>query len=157
MQLSLVRILSAVVAFMSLALATSTSAQIVGDSGLLTVGGRTWRLWGLVVPTPDTACIGDWNAARAARKHLVQLVSGRTVDCEYRGKDAGGPDLAVCRADGKDIGADLVRAGLAWSYGNQSRDYVVDEGFAMSGVKGVHARVCRLPAVLLNRPRIVPQ
>ena len=72
------------------------------------------------------------------------------VDCEYRAKGADEVDLAVCRADGKDIGADLVRAGLAWSNGSQSRDYVVDEGFAMSGVRGVHARVCRLPPVLLS-------
>ena len=121
---------------------------------MLTVGGRTWRLWGLVVPKAGTACVGDWNAARAARKHLDQLISGRLVGCEYRGKGADEVAFAVCRADGKDIGADLVRAGLAWSYGNQSRDYVVDEGFAMSGVRGVHARGCRLPEVLLTRPPI---
>ena len=104
------------------------------------------------MPGAETACIGGWKAARAARKHLDQLVSGRLVDCEYRGKAADEMDLAVCRADGRDIGADLVRAGLAWSYGNQSHDYVVDEGFAMSGVRGVHARGCRLPEVLLMRP-----
>jgi endonuclease YncB( thermonuclease family) len=109
------------------------------------------------VPTTSTHCWSDWKAGRAAAKRLEQLMSGRTVECEYRGKDKDGVDLGVCRADGRDLGADMVRAGLGWSYGNQSKDYVVDEGFAMSRVQGVHARGCRLPAILLNRPAVVPQ
>ena len=107
-------------------------AQVVGDGGLLTVGGRTYRLWGLVVPTRDTPCMGDWNAGRAALKHLDQLTSGRIVDCEYRGMGDDGLPFGVCRADGRDIGADLVLAGYAWSNGPQSHDYVLDEGLAMS-------------------------
>jgi endonuclease YncB( thermonuclease family) len=110
-----------------------------------------------VVPPPDTDCIGDWNAARAARKQLAQLTSGRTVDCEYHGKDSDGTPLAVCRADGSDIGAELVRSGFAWSHGRQSHDYVLDEGLAMSRFQGVHARGCRVPAMLIDRPRVAPQ
>jgi endonuclease YncB( thermonuclease family) len=154
----LTRARSALVAVAAcLALAAGAAAQVVEDGGLISVGNHTWRLYGIVVPSRTTACWGDWNAGRAAAKRLEQLVSGRTVDCEYRGKDKDGVDLAVCRADGRDIGADLVSSGLAWSNGNQSKDYVVDEGFSMSRVQGVHARGCRLPAVLLNRPAVVPQ
>ncbi len=138
-------------------MASAARAQIVEDGGLLTVGSRTYRLWGLVVPDRDTPCIGDWNAGRAAAKRLEQLTAGRAVDCEYRGKDSDGTTLAVCRADGSDIGADMVRTGLAWSHGSQSHDYVLDEGLAMSRFQGVHARGCRVPALLLNRPKVAPQ
>ncbi len=139
---------------LGLTLTSAAQAQIVEDGGLLTVGSRTYRLWGLVVPVHDTPCIGDWNAGRAAAKHLEQLTRGRAVDCEYRGKDSDGTPLAVCRADGSDIGADMVRIGLAWSHGSQSHDYVLDEGLAMSRFQGVHARGCRVPALLLSRPRV---
>jgi endonuclease YncB( thermonuclease family) len=111
------------------------------------------------LPDRDTPCIGDWNAGRAAAKHLEQLTRGRAVDCEYRGKDSDGTALAVCRADGRDIGADLVQAGYAWSNGPQSHEYVLDEGLAMSAMsrfQGIHARGCRVPAVLLNRPKVPP-
>jgi endonuclease YncB( thermonuclease family) len=153
------RLLRAVVACLGLALALASGAraQIVEDGGRLTVGSRTYRLWGLVVPDRDTACMSDWNAGDAASRHLEHLTSGRAVDCEYRGKDSDGLTLAVCRADGTDIGADMVRAGLAWSHGSQSHDYVLDEGLAMSRFQGVHAHGCRVPALLLNRPKVAPQ
>jgi endonuclease YncB( thermonuclease family) len=109
------------------------------------------------MPDHDTDCIGEWNAARAALKNLEQLTSGRVVDCEYRGKAEDGVPLAVCRADGRDIGADLVRASYAWSNGPQSHDYVLDEGLAMSRFQGVHARGCRVPALLLKWPKVTPQ
>ena len=108
------------------------------------------------MPDRDTPCIADWNAGRAATKHLEQLTRGRAVDCEYRGKDTDGTTLAVCRADGRDIGADLVQAGYAWSNGPQSHAYVLDEGLAMSRFQGVHARGCRVPPMLLNRPKVAP-
>ena len=101
--------------------------------------------------------MSDWNAAHAANRHLQNLVSGRVVECEYRGQDRDGTPLAVCRADGPAVGADLVRTGLAWSHGRQSRDYVVDEGLAMARFQGVHAHGCRVPAVLLGRPKVAPQ
>jgi endonuclease YncB( thermonuclease family) len=109
------------------------------------------------VPERNTVCMSDWNAAHAADRYLQNLVSGRVVDCEYRGEDSDGTPLAVCRADGQDIGADLVRTGLAWSHGSQSHDYVLDEGLAMSRFQGVHAHGCRVPALLLNRPKVAPQ
>lgn len=108
------------------------------------------------MPTRSTICIAEWNAGRAAIKNLEQLTTGRVVDCEYRGRDEDGVPLAVCRADGRDIGSDLVRAGYAWSNGPQSHDYVLDEGLAMSRFQGVHARGCRVPAQLLNRPKVAP-
>jgi endonuclease YncB( thermonuclease family) len=106
------------------------------------------------VPDRNTPCTRDWNAGDAADRHLENLISGRAVDCEYRGKDSDGLTLAVCRADGTDVGADLVRTGLAWSYSHQSHDYVLDEGLAMSRFQGVHAHGCRVPALLLGRPKV---
>ena len=116
-------------------MASRAEAQIVEDGGLITVGSTTYRLWGLVVPDRDTPCIGDWNAGRAAAKHLEQLTRGRAVDCEYRGKDSDGTTLALCRADGRDIGADLVQAGYAWSNGPRTTN--------MSSTRDWRCRVSR--------------
>ncbi len=133
-----------------------SSARAQGDGGQLTIGGKTYRLWGLVAPTSATACLGDWKAGHAAQRLLERLTTGRTVDCEYRGTDRDGMTLALCRADGRDVGVDLVRAGLAWSNGSETHDYVLDEGMAMAGFQGVHAHGCRLPRQLIGRPPITP-
>jgi endonuclease YncB( thermonuclease family) len=140
-----------------MAWASSACAQVVGDGGMLTVGGSTYRLWGLVVPSETTACAGDWRAGAIASRDLGSLVAGKLVDCEYRGKDQDGTTLAVCRADGRDIGADMVKAGLAWSHTLQTHEYVLEEGMAMARLKGVHAHACRLPPQLINRPPVTPR
>jgi len=145
------------IACFCMAWAWGACAQVVGDGGVLTVGGTSYRLWGLVVPSETTACAGNWKAGAIANHDLRNLVAGKLVDCEYRGKDQDGTTLAVCRADGRDIGSDMVRAGLAWSRTLQTHEYVLEEGLAMARLKGVHAHACRLPPQLINRPPVTPQ
>lgn len=55
---------------------------------------------------------------------IEALVSGRNVICEKRDPDRYGRTVAVCRANGEDLGAILVREGLAWAFVRYSRDYV---------------------------------
>jgi len=108
------------------------------------MGGATYRLWGVVLP-PQRPCGDGWQAARHVVRYLENLVAGRVVDCEFRGKDAEGRAIAVCRADGQDLGAELVRMGLAWAALAESHSYVLNEGHAMSRFLGVHAHGCRVP------------
>jgi hypothetical protein len=63
-----VRYLGALIACFGMAWASATNAQVVGDGGLLTVGGSTYRLWGLVVPSETTACAGTWKAGAIANR-----------------------------------------------------------------------------------------
>jgi len=109
------------------------------------------------VPSETTACAGTWKTGAIASRDLGSLVAGKLVDREYRGHDNDGMTLGVCRADGRDIGADMVRAGLAWSRTPQTHEYVLEEGMAMARVMGVHAHACRLPPQLINRSPVTPQ
>jgi endonuclease YncB( thermonuclease family) len=126
----------------ALSMARSASAQVIGEGGTVTVGGTTYRLWGVTLPPPQRTCQG-WAAGVEATKHLENLVSGRVVECEFRGKD--GQTMAICRADGQDLAAELVRSGLAWAALGESHDYVFAERQARSRLVGVHAHGCRLP------------
>ncbi|WP_299816973.1 thermonuclease family protein [uncultured Jannaschia sp.] len=51
-----------------------------------------------------------------ATEGAVELFSGRAATCEVEGRDRYDRVLATCRAGGVDIGAELVRTGLARTY-----------------------------------------
>ena len=53
--------------------------------------------------------------------------------------DRYGRSVAVCRADGRDLGADMVSAGMAWAFTRYSSDYVSQERAAIGAGIGVHA------------------
>ena len=140
------RLISSLVAAMFvLLMAQSAVAQVIGEGGVVTVGGTTYRLWGVVLPSPQRRCGDGWGASARSVGYLEKLVDGRVVDCEFRGKDEGGGTVAVCRADGQDVGGELVRSGLAWAALSESHAYVLNEAQAMSRVLGVHAHGCPVP------------
>jgi len=102
------------------------------------------------MPPLQQTCRDGWAAGAAAEKQLESLMSGHLIECEFRGKGHGGQTLAVCRADGQDLGAELVRSGYAWAALDQSHDYVLAEGTAMSHFVGIHAHVCKMPLATLR-------
>jgi endonuclease YncB( thermonuclease family) len=55
-------------------------------------------------------------AGAAASRALQALMEGRAITCEPRGHDQYGRTIALCRADGRDLGADMVRAGMALAF-----------------------------------------
>jgi endonuclease YncB( thermonuclease family) len=70
-------------------------------------------------------------------------VDGRSIACKPRGQDQYGRTIALCRADGRDSGAEMVRAGMAFV--RYSADYVQDEAKAKAAGRGVHAHRCAPP------------
>ena len=66
-----------------------------------------------------------------------------TVVCENRGYDRYGRMIGLCRADGVDIQAAMVRAGMAWAFTKYSRDYVQEEAAAKADRLGVHDHGCK--------------
>jgi endonuclease YncB( thermonuclease family) len=60
--------------------------------------------------------------------------------------DRYGRTVAVCRVNGHDIGAAMVRRGQAWAYIKYSSQYVGEETLAKAERLGVHARPCMQPA-----------
>ena len=57
-------------------------------------------------------------------------MKGKTITCDFRGTDRYARSIGLCSADGKDLGADMVRLGMAWAFVRYSSDYVQQESKA---------------------------
>jgi endonuclease YncB( thermonuclease family) len=114
-------------------------AKVVdGDS--LEIAGTGVRLFGIDAPERGQPCVRDgraWRCGSAAAAELRRLVGSREITCSKRDEDAYGRILAICRAGNTDLGAALVRAGLALAYRRYSDDYVDEEREAKAARRGV--------------------
>ena len=135
--------LSGLAATISAALAVSAAAQTVTDGDTIKLAGTTYRLWGIDAPESKQSCADGWPAGFEATRALRSLIDDREVYCEPRGNDRYGRTIGLCRADGTDIQAAMVSAGMAWAFVRYSRDYVEDERKAKEARRGVHAHDCQ--------------
>ena len=81
-------------------------AQRVSDGDTLTVQGIRIRLNGVDAPEMDEPY------GRQSRAAMIDIVDGRTLVCELGGVSYD-RRVGVCFIDGQDIGAILIRQGLA--------------------------------------------
>jgi endonuclease YncB( thermonuclease family) len=128
-------------------LAPPASAAPVSDAGSVTVDGTTYTLWGIASPALAQTCSAGWPAGELAQQALAELTRGKTVTCEARDKDRSGRTVAVCKADGVDLGEALVRQGMAWAKLGVSHGYVVQEAQSASRFLGVHNHRCEQPEI----------
>jgi endonuclease YncB( thermonuclease family) len=124
---------------------TSVSVTVV-DGDTLKLGNERIRLHGIDAPESLQRCADGWQAGQAARRELAELVSRGAPDCERVTTDRYGRTVAICRVNGLDLGAAMVRRGLAWAYTKYSVRYVAEEALARIEGKGVHARSYTQPA-----------
>jgi endonuclease YncB( thermonuclease family) len=96
------------------------SAQTAVDGDTINMNGATWHLWGIDAPESRQWC-GHYPAGAKATEMLEQLMRGKTIDCEGRGTDPYGRTIGLCRANGDDLGATMVRLGMAWAFVQYSR------------------------------------
>ena len=112
-----------------LILAVATWSGVVAAAGTLTIrarvvdgdtlelaDGNRVRLWGIDAVEGSQVCRRDgrpWRCGDDATEALRRLIDGRKLACEARDVDRYGRAVAVCRVDGADIGAELVRQGWA--------------------------------------------
>jgi len=134
-------------------LAVPVAGQSVTDGDTIRHSGVAVRLWGIDAAELDQSCADGWAAGRLAREHLAGLMRDRTVTCEPRTTDRYGRVVALCRADGEDLGAAMVSAGMAWAFIRYSRDYVAQEEAAASRALGVHGHECERPWAHRSRKR----
>ena len=136
--------------FLAIAVALASASPVAGqtaaimDGDTLKLAGTIYRLWGIDAPETKQDCDG-WPAGRLAATRLQALVQGRAIACEEKDRDRYGRIVAICRASGEDLGAIMVREGLAWAFVRYSRDYVGQEASARAAKLGVHAHQCELP------------
>ena len=94
----------------------------VAGPGILTVEGKTFRLWGILMPgrgTPEGVI---------AYRQFGTLIDGRLLTCVPTDDVFQPVSDAICRTgQGDDIAALLVREGWALDDGPRSRGYYLDE------------------------------
>ena len=122
--------------------AFAESVRVV-DGDTLRVDGVTYRLWGIDAPEAHQPVRDGWPAGQTATEHLRALIRDRQVTCEPRTLDRYGRTVAICRADGRDLGADMVADGHAWAFVRYSRDYVEEEREAAAVRAGIHGHTCQ--------------
>jgi endonuclease YncB( thermonuclease family) len=73
---------------------------------------------------------------------LERRGAGQADRVRVEGKGPLGTLIGLCRADGWDLGADMVEAGMAWAFTRYSSDYIEEEKSAIGARIGVHAHDC---------------
>ncbi|WP_375461603.1 thermonuclease family protein [uncultured Enterovirga sp.] len=92
----------------------------VVDGDSLDLDGRRIRLKGIDAPELGQTCErrgGTYRCGEVAREALRDLTRGGPVTCRISGQDRYGRSLAICTSGENELGAVLVRRGLAVSYG----------------------------------------
>ncbi|MGJ8544761.1 MAG: thermonuclease family protein [Sulfitobacter sp.] len=116
----------------------------VVDADTLDVGGKRVRLHGIDAPEVDQPCTTaegrDWAGCGAwVSKVVADQFDGAQAQCREVDRDRYGRSVARCTVKGEDMGAQLVRSGLAFAYLEYSSDYKPMEAEALAARRGLHA------------------
>jgi endonuclease YncB( thermonuclease family) len=111
----------------------TAESEIIGtpeviDADILKFGQQRVILWGIDAPERPQICHLNgaiWGCYDAAKRKM-QLLAGRgEVICTLRGDpDPFGRRFGVCTSGGQDLNAEMVKAGFALAFEEQSDDYV---------------------------------
>jgi len=129
----------------SILLTTTVFAQRAIDGDSIKLGGKAYRLHGIDAPDPDQVCADGWPAGLAAEQYLDSLMQGKRVACVPIVGRQDGETVAICRADGVDLGGAMVTGGYAYAYVPHSARYISQEAAALRADRGVHAHKCIAP------------
>ena len=108
------------------------------------------RIFGIDAPESRQTCKdakgGDYPCGQRANEAMEKLLSGNTVYCEKVDQDTRyGRPVAICIADGVDVGAAMVDQGLAVAYREYSDKYVPNESRAKAAKRGLWAGTFEMP------------
>ena len=118
-------------------------AQTITDGDTIKQDGVIYRLWGIDAPEAKQLCPDGWPAGSLATTRLQALTAGRSIVCQEKDRDRYGRIVAICRASGEDLGAIMVREGMAWAFMRYSADYVGQEAKAKADRLGIHSHDCQ--------------
>lgn len=129
-------------------LVAGAARAIDGDS--LVVAGREMRLKGLDAPELHQTCEVDGKSVGCGRQAAAALrrwLARGPVTCAGNEIDRYNRLLVTCRINGQDIGADLVRRGLAVDFGS----YPAQEAAARKDGAGIWAGTFEQPQLYRRR------
>jgi endonuclease YncB( thermonuclease family) len=131
------------------ALAVIPGMAHVTDGDTFVLGGERIRIWGIDAPEGGQTCLEDGRPVRLGRQatwHLVRLVGISAPSCRLIDIDRYGRSVSICMVDDLDLGAEMVRAGLAWDYRQYSDGtYAREEAEARAAGRGIWAATCDPP------------
>jgi len=117
-----------------------TGPATVTDGDTIKINNTRVRLHGIDAPEAKQTCeMPDKTipCGTIATDTLRSLIKGHTVTCKRTDTDRYGRVIAICRANGHDIGQSMVHAGWAVAYRRYSKDYVADENDARAAKRGM--------------------
>jgi endonuclease YncB( thermonuclease family) len=131
-------------------LSGKVSITHISDGDSLRSGGLRIRLFGIDAPEKNQQCTNEngakWACGETAQKALETLVANAPyLQCDLIDTDRFGRAVMRCFAGKTDLGAALVRAGLALAYRQYSSIYSVDEDSAKTAKLGMWAGVFTAP------------
>ena len=128
--------------FILLLLTVQAAADIrVVDGDTFDLDGVRYRVNGIDAPEAGQKCQThsgrDWACGTKATEALSGILRNAKVRCEDLGSDKYGRVVGVCTADGSDVGARMVRSGMAWAFVKYSDIYVAPQNAAKAERKGI--------------------
>ena len=138
-----------------LVFATPSLAGVKGairviDGDTLDVGGVRVRLHGIDAPEVGQTCRTSsgksWDCGTWASRELRALYQGAQASCDAVDRDKYDRVVARCHVAGQDLGAELVRRGMAVAFRKYSTIYVPDENRARQQRVGLHSGTFQDPA-----------
>ena len=111
----------------------------ITDGDTLKIGGAVYGSGESTPPSCTELVLTAGRAGRLATSHVLELIGRRSTVCQAKGTDRYGRTIAICRSGGADVGAAMVRDGMALAFTRYSRDYVSQEEAAKRERKGLHA------------------
>ena len=117
----------------------SGSATIV-DGDTLRIGSTTIRLYGMDAPETRQTCEragNSWPCGEESSRKLSQLVGEKMVLCYEIDRDRYGRVVAICRVGDIELGAAMVRSGLALADRQYSIEYIQQETAAKDATRGI--------------------
>lgn len=135
-------LVSLIVAISLIFAGTPAVSQSVVAGDVVKIDGKVYRLWDIDALEPHQRCIDGWAGGAVAKLALYELVRDHQVTCQPKGTDRKGRTVAVCRADGVDLGATMISIGLARAHTHSNSDYVERETSAKAAKLGIHRHDC---------------
>jgi endonuclease YncB( thermonuclease family) len=146
----------------SFAMAGTPNGPIrVIDGDTLDVGGVRVRLHGIDAPEAKQRCETEqgvtWDCGAWVSREVRARYQGKSATCEALDRDRYGRVVARCTVDGQDMGAALVRDGLAFAYRRYAMDYDLIEKQAAVAERGLWATRVQDPAAFRRDGGTAPQ
>lgn len=133
----------------------------VVDGDTIRVGGETVRIFGIDAPEVKQTCTRAdgrrWDCGRWSAEQVRRLYQGKRARCTGLDTDRYGRTVARCTVGGRDMGAEIVGAGLATAYTRYSRDYVEIEKAAVVAGRGIFGSTLDPPAAFRAAETPAPQ